>query len=90
MLSQFSQTKTAAGTDIGEGNFEDDLDKLLDDADIEDNEAQEEDDLDLDWQSSDLLEIEQLAHEVEKTHLLSKKEIKHGKFSVMKVRYVLP
>jgi hypothetical protein len=89
MLSQFSQTKTAAGTDIGEGDFtDDDMDELLDDADVEDNEEPEEDELDLDRESSDQLEIEQLAREVEKTHRLSSAQIKHGKFSVTKVRHL--
>lgn len=86
MLSQFSQTKTAAGTDIGEGDFtDDDMDELFDDADVEDNEEPEEDELDLDRESSDQLEIEQLAREVEKTHRLSNAQIKHGKFSVTKI-----
>jgi hypothetical protein len=88
MLSQFSQTKTAAGTDIGDGDFEDDMDELLDDADVEDNEEQEDNGLDLDRESSDQLEIEELAREVEKTHCLSNAQIKHGRFSVTKVRHL--
>jgi hypothetical protein len=88
MLSQFSKTKTAAGTDIGDGEFEDDMNDLLDDADVEDSEEQKEDDLDFDRESSDQLKIEQLAREVEKIHRLSKAQIMHGRFSVTKVRHL--
>ena len=88
MLSKFSQTKTAAGTNIGNGDFEDDMDELLDDADVEDNKEHEDNGLDFDRESSDQLEIEVLTCEVEKTHCLSKDQIKHGQFSVTKVHHL--
>ena len=61
------------------------MDELFDDANVEDHEEQEEDDIDIDRESSNQLEIQELAHEVEKTHQLSKAQIKHGRFSVTKV-----
>ena len=82
MLSQFSQTRKAAGTD---DECEDDMNELVDDADVKDHEEQEEDNIDIDRESSDQLEIQELAREVEKTHQLSNAQIKHGRFSVTKV-----
>lgn len=56
MLSQFSQTRKAAGTN---DECEDDMNELFDDADIEDHEEQEEDDIDIDQKSSNQLEIQE-------------------------------
>lgn len=100
MLSQFSQTCKTAGTavdeyesiddeDEGIGCHDEEMDELLDDADIDDDEEQLEDDLNVDQEASDKLEIEELARAVEKAHKLSRAQLNHGRFAVTKVRHYL-